>query len=169
MRINTHGGRASSLSVSVCSNEDTDVKALVSMWLKNQPKEDQQRLEGWLEDFFYKGLDWVLKQNNSVVDTTLIGTTLNGLSHIKGVKTRAGFACALMRGLGGNLGFNSYPQLAKEASEVFVLFWDKFDKHGCLCLSRYFIGRTRWLQISVGLMTRTMMTGWGNFSLISQK
>jgi dynein heavy chain 2 len=96
------------------SNEDTDVKALVSKWLKNQPREDQQRLEGWLEDFFYKGLEWVVKQNNYVVDTTLIGTALNGLSHLKGVRTRAEFACALMRGFGGNLKARSYPQLAKE-------------------------------------------------------
>ena len=103
------------------SNEDTDVKALVSMWLKNQPKEDQQRLEGWLEDFFYKALEWVVKQYNYVVDTTLIGTALNGLSHLKGVRTRAEFACALMRGLGGNMKASSYPQLAKEVYYLFVL------------------------------------------------
>ena len=109
-----------------CSNEDTDVKALVSTWVKNQPEEDRQRLEGWLEDFFYKGLDWVLKQNSSVVDTTLIGMALNGLSHLKGVKSRAEFACALMRGLGGNLKSSSYPRLAKEVKLLWFL-WSELE------------------------------------------
>ncbi|XP_065833043.1 cytoplasmic dynein 2 heavy chain 1-like isoform X2 [Oscarella lobularis] len=96
------------------SDEDTDVKAVVSQWLRNQPEEDRKRLEGWLEDYFDKALEWVLKQNDFVVETTLVGTALNGLSHLRGVRTKGEFACALIRGLGGNLKPSAFANLAKE-------------------------------------------------------
>jgi len=46
----------------IYSDEDTDLKALVSSWLKSQPEHDQDLVSGWIEDYFYKGVDWVLKQ-----------------------------------------------------------------------------------------------------------
>ena len=36
------------------SEEDTDVKALASTWLKKQPEEQQRKLEGWMEDYFFR-------------------------------------------------------------------------------------------------------------------
>ena len=45
-----------------CSDEDTDVKALVSSWIKRQEGRDIQMLTGWIEDYFYRALEWVLKQ-----------------------------------------------------------------------------------------------------------
>jgi hypothetical protein len=44
------------------SDEDTDVKALISTWLSSQPEADQGMLSGWIEDHFHKALAWVLKQ-----------------------------------------------------------------------------------------------------------
>ena len=46
----------------VCSDEDTDVKAIVQTWLNKLPESDRDRLSGWIEDFFYQGLEFVLKQ-----------------------------------------------------------------------------------------------------------
>ena len=87
------------------SEEDTDIKALVSAWLKATSSSSQEhtRLEGWLEDYFYTSLSWVMKANDFVIDTTLVGVALNGLSHLVGVSCKAEFVCALARGLGGNL------------------------------------------------------------------
>ena len=48
--------------VNVCSDEDTDVKALVHSWLSAIPESEQQVLGGYIEDYFYKALDLVLKQ-----------------------------------------------------------------------------------------------------------
>ena len=79
------------------SDEDTDVKALVKSWLQSQPEEDRRMLETFLEDHFYKALDWVLKQNEFVVETSLVGVVMNGLSHMHGVKVKAEFACCLIR------------------------------------------------------------------------
>ena len=58
----------------------------------------------------------VLKQNDFVVETTLVGSVLGGLSHLKGVSSKAEFACALIRGLGGNLNEGSKEALAKEVT-----------------------------------------------------
>ena len=103
----------------VPSDEDTDVKALVKSWLQNQPEEKRRILETWLEDYFYKALDWVLKQNEFVVDTSLVGVVMNGLSHMHGVKVKQQFVCSLVRGLGANLPSTAKTAFAKEV-RVFV-------------------------------------------------
>ena len=79
----------------------------MSAWLKSLPgsPDDPQRtrLEGWVEDLFYPSLAWVMKANDFVIDTTLVGVALNGLSHLMDVTCKAEFVCALAHGLGGNL------------------------------------------------------------------
>jgi dynein heavy chain 2 len=44
------------------SDEDTDVKALVSSWLNKKDPKDKALLSPWIEDYFYKALEWILKQ-----------------------------------------------------------------------------------------------------------
>ncbi|KAK7489861.1 hypothetical protein BaRGS_00018883, partial [Batillaria attramentaria] len=95
-------------------DEDVDVKALVTAWLNGQPQQEQQMLGGWIEDYFYKALSWVLKQNDLVVETSLVGVVLNGLSHLHNVKNKAHFALCLIHGLGGNLSEQSRELFAKE-------------------------------------------------------
>ncbi|CAG2190736.1 DNCH2 [Mytilus edulis] len=95
-------------------DEDTDVKALVSSWLSSQPDSDQQILSGWIEDYFYKAVEWVLKRSDFVVDTSLVGCVLNGLSHLHNVRNKAHFAVCLIHGLGGNLNEGSREEFAKE-------------------------------------------------------
>lgn len=96
------------------SEEDTDVKALVKSWLQGQSEEGRRVLETWLEDYFYKALDWVYKQNDLVVETTRVGLVMNGLSHMHGVKVKQQFVCSLIRGLGANLSASSQNAFAKE-------------------------------------------------------
>ena len=107
-------------SYSFKSDEDTDVKALVKSWLQSQPEEDRRMLEAFLEDLFYKALDWVLKQNEFVVETSLVGVVMNGLSHMHGVKVKSEFACSLIRGLGGNLSSSAKTAFAKEVNVFLV-------------------------------------------------
>ena len=86
-------------------------------WIKTLPKEHDSvsiQLEGWLEDYFYKALDWVTKNGDYVVDTTLVGVAMNGLSHLVGVSCKVEFICALSRGLGANLKREAREKFAKE-------------------------------------------------------
>lgn len=71
-------------------------------------------LKDWIEDYFFKAVDLVTSQLELVVPTTLVGVILGGLSHLRGVNNHAEFACALIRGLGGNLTESSKVSLAKE-------------------------------------------------------
>ncbi|XP_053400577.1 cytoplasmic dynein 2 heavy chain 1-like [Mercenaria mercenaria] len=96
------------------SDEDTDVKALIHSWISEVPESEQQVLAGYIEDYFYKALDWVLKQNDFVVETSLVGVVLNGLSHLSHVRNKSHFAICLIRGLGGNLNEASRENFAKE-------------------------------------------------------
>ncbi|XP_071781183.2 cytoplasmic dynein 2 heavy chain 1 [Centroberyx gerrardi] len=96
------------------SDEDTDVGALVKSWLRGQPEECRSNLENWLGDYFHRALDWVLKQNDFVVETSLVGTVLNGLSHLSAVTERGQFIVSLLRGLGGNLHLKTRQEFAKE-------------------------------------------------------
>ncbi|XP_057206860.1 cytoplasmic dynein 2 heavy chain 1 isoform X3 [Triplophysa rosa] len=100
------------------SDEDTDVGALVKSWLKRENEENRMNLENWLNDYFHRALDWVLKQSAFVVDTSLVGTVMNGLSHLRGVTERGQFVVGLIRGLGGNLSLRCRQEFAKE-----VLSW----------------------------------------------
>ena len=53
-----------------------------------------------------------------MVETSLVGCVLNGLSHMHDVSNRLEFAVALIRGLGGNLREGSKAAFAQE-----VLKW----------------------------------------------
>ncbi|KAM4743047.1 cytoplasmic dynein 2 heavy chain 1 isoform 3-T4 [Anableps anableps] len=96
------------------SDEDIDVGALVKSWLRGQPEECRSNLENWLGDYFQRALDWVLKQNDFVVETSLVGTVLNSLSHLNAVSERGEFIVGLLRGIGGNLNLKTRHELAKE-------------------------------------------------------
>ncbi|XP_029136209.2 dynein cytoplasmic 2 heavy chain 1 [Labrus bergylta] len=96
------------------SDEDIDVGALVKSWLSGQPQECRNNLENWLGDYFQRALDWVLKQNDFVVETSLVGTVLNGFSHLSAVTERGQFLVGLLRGLGGNLNLKTRQEFAKE-------------------------------------------------------
>ncbi|CAN0492010.1 unnamed protein product, partial [Ectocarpus sp. 8 AP-2014] len=65
------------------SDEDVDVKRLLARWIKTQPEDLRGGLAGWVDDMFYRGLDYVLDRE-MVVDTTLVGTVLNGLVQVSG-------------------------------------------------------------------------------------
>ncbi|KAM3616881.1 uncharacterized protein V6R79_025341 [Siganus canaliculatus] len=96
------------------SDEDIDVSALLKSWLRGQPEQCHSNLENWLGDYFQRALDWVLKHNDFVVETSLVGTVFNGLSHLSAVTERGSFIVGLLRGLGGNLNLNTRQEFAKE-------------------------------------------------------
>uniref|UniRef100_A0A672TN04 Cytoplasmic dynein 2 heavy chain 1 n=1 Tax=Strigops habroptila TaxID=2489341 RepID=A0A672TN04_STRHB len=96
------------------SDEDTDLNSLIKSWLRSQPEECRYNLENWIGDYFEKALNWVVKKNDSVVETSLVGTVMNGLSHLHGCSDRGQFIINLLRGLGGNLNTKSRQEFAKE-------------------------------------------------------
>ncbi|KAF2973673.1 hypothetical protein EK904_004515 [Melospiza melodia maxima] len=96
------------------SDEDTDLNALIKSWIRSQPEEYRCNLENWIGDYFEKALNWVVKKNDFVVETSLVGTVMNGLSHLHGSTDRGQFIINLLRGLGGNLNMKSRQEFAKE-------------------------------------------------------
>ncbi len=55
------------------SDEDTDVKGIISSWLKKQDATVQEVLPQYIEQYFFRALDWCQKQNEFVLETTLVG------------------------------------------------------------------------------------------------
>nr|XP_026693267.1 cytoplasmic dynein 2 heavy chain 1-like isoform X1 [Ciona intestinalis] len=100
------------------SEEDTDVTALVRSWMKKQPEDLQMKLEGWIEDYFYRALKWVQRSTGLVVECSKVGLVLSALSHLNGCSDKLAFLVGLIRGLGGNLSSVTRNDLAKE-----VLQW----------------------------------------------
>ncbi|MXQ96699.1 hypothetical protein E5288_WYG013272 [Bos mutus] len=96
------------------SDEETDLNSLIKSWLRNQPPTYRNNLENWIGDYFEKALQWVLKQNDYVVETSLVGTVMNGLSHLHGCRDHDQFIINLIRGLGGNLNLKSRLEFTKE-------------------------------------------------------
>lgn len=64
-----------------------------------------------------------MKANDFVVDTTMVGVAMNGLSHLVGVGCKGEFACALVRGLGGNLAPNTQEKFAKEVHSIYTVVY----------------------------------------------
>lgn len=60
-------------------------------------------------------------QNDFVMETSLVGTVLNSLSHLNAVSERGEFIVGLLRGIGGNLNLKTRHELAKEVRIVFLL------------------------------------------------
>lgn len=98
------------------SDEDTDIRAVVLSWLKTQSEEGKKYLEPYIDQYFFKALNWVLSAGESHVDTSLVGWVWNGLSHLSNITSKTHFALGLIRGLGGNL---PEPQLVEFAQNVF--------------------------------------------------
>ncbi|XP_063840903.1 LOW QUALITY PROTEIN: cytoplasmic dynein 2 heavy chain 1-like [Scylla paramamosain] len=96
------------------SDEDTNIHAVVNSWLTSQSEASQRCLEPYIEEYFFKALEWVLKAGEAQVETTLVGWVLNGLSHLQDVTSKAHFALALVRGLGGNLPESLRADFARE-------------------------------------------------------
>ena len=96
------------------SDEDADVKAVIHSWLAKEPEETRLSTEQYINDYFSEAHNWIKKQNDFVVETTLIGTVLNGLSHLHGVHDKSLFALGLIRGLGGNLTEKTKEAFARE-------------------------------------------------------
>lgn len=86
------------------SDENTDIKALIESWLNQKEEKQKMILSGWIEDYFYQALDEAMKHmHEMVVETTIVGLVLNGLSHLYNVTNKAQFTVSLVKGLGGNL------------------------------------------------------------------
>ena len=48
------------------------------------------------------------------METTIVGMTMNGLSHVAEVTTREEFLCGLVRGLGSNVSAENQAELSSE-------------------------------------------------------
>ena len=95
------------------SEEDVDIPALVTAWVKRQRDEVQARLSGWMDELFYQSLAWVLDANADVVKRTKVGLVLTGLSHLRTCETKSQFVIGLIRGLGSNLEVAKRVEFAK--------------------------------------------------------
>ncbi|XP_037092634.1 cytoplasmic dynein 2 heavy chain 1-like [Pollicipes pollicipes] len=96
------------------SDENTDVDAVVSAWVERQPEARRKVLAGLIEEHFHNALEWVLDADSMETETTLIGTVMNGLSHLSHAKSKTSFGVALIHGLGGNLTKDARAKFAKE-------------------------------------------------------
>lgn len=94
------------------SDEDMDIKRLVSKWLLTQTAERRDDLSKWIDELFTRALE-ELHKYEIVVATTTVGTIMNGLSHVAAATTRSEFVCAMVRGLGANLAMSARTSFAK--------------------------------------------------------
>eukprot|EP01116_Phalansterium_solitarium_P024802 TRINITY_DN91_c0_g1_i1.p1 TRINITY_DN91_c0_g1~~TRINITY_DN91_c0_g1_i1.p1 ORF type:complete len:4098 (+),score=2051.07 TRINITY_DN91_c0_g1_i1:208-12501(+) len=96
------------------SDEDMEIKYLVNSWLRHRPAEEQARLQPWIDGYFFRSIEWVIKEDALQVDTTQAGIVTCGLSLLKGCNSKGEFAVSLIRGLGGNLDPERRANFARE-------------------------------------------------------
>ena len=116
----THASPAtvSRMAMIFLSDEDTNITGLVQSWIMKQDEDKRETIQKLIQDLFFKAVDWCVKANDMVIETSLIGLVLNGLSHLENSANRLEFAVGLIRGLGGNLNTTSRNLFGQE-----VLKW----------------------------------------------
>ncbi len=62
-----------------------------------------------------------------MVETSLVGTVFNGLSHLNAVTERGQFIVGLLRGLGGNLNLKTRQEFAREVRNLVFFVWATGD------------------------------------------
>lgn len=121
------------------SDEDMDIKRLVSKWLLTQAADTRDSLSQWIDELFTKALD-ELHKYELVVETTTVGTIMNGLSHVASATTRSEFVCTMVRGLGANLSMAARTSFAKS---LFMMANERLPDIGapldCYCQGSSFI------------------------------
>lgn len=96
------------------SEEDLEPQAVVQAWLQKHSDNVQLSLQDWINDVFYKALEWVVNQGETVAPQSRLGIVLSGLSHLMQVVSKEGFVCGLVQGLGATLSLSSRVALAQE-------------------------------------------------------
>lgn len=85
------------------SEEDVDIRRLITSWLKKQPTEDIAKIDKWVEEILMSGLEWaLLNHEEMVVKTTKVGVVISALSMLSGIKSKSEFIYAVIRGIGSN-------------------------------------------------------------------
>lgn len=95
------------------SDEDADIKGIVSTWLAEEAPESRQMLAQLIEDFFYDGLKWILQREGQISLPT-VSIVKNALSLMCGVKSVSQLAIAIIRGMGGHLSIQQAVEFAKD-------------------------------------------------------
>ena len=90
---------------------------IISRWLKSLSEISDTDVPLWMDKHFSKALDIALK-TKMVIDTTSIGTILNGLSHVKKCSNESDFLHGLICGLGANMPYSSRVKFSQR-----VLSW----------------------------------------------
>ncbi|KAK3283536.1 hypothetical protein CYMTET_8768 [Cymbomonas tetramitiformis] len=104
------------------SDENIDVSIMLKSWLAKQPEATRGRLEGYINEFFYRAFEMALAKP-AVVETTKAGVLYGGLSHLSGLEEldKRSFCLALARGLGSNMDTETrgefFSELARLTSE----------------------------------------------------
>ena len=77
------------------------------------------QMQTWVDDYFYKAIDEVLSME-PIVETTMVGTVMCGLSQCGEAKSKGEFVMGIIKGLGGNLNIEQRCSFAKKV--CFVCF-----------------------------------------------
>lgn len=94
------------------SEEDADVRALLTAWIrKSIPEQLQSLITGWFDEFFYRTLNWC-NDKVPIVTTTKMGLVTTALTFLKDVKCKEQFVVELIRGMGSNFDLEVRSELA---------------------------------------------------------
>ncbi|XP_046395709.1 cytoplasmic dynein 2 heavy chain 1 [Ischnura elegans] len=110
----------SRMGVILLSDDDICIKDIVKSWLNKNDVDRMRLLPRYIEDYFYKAIEWVTNSGELAVGRSLQGVSLvtSGLSHLEmNMNSKAHFAIAMVHGLGANLSFASREAFAKQVFE----------------------------------------------------
>lgn len=124
------------------SDETIDVPAIVKAWLIKVPEALRTNISTWIDNLFYKSLQWFSDSNEMIVDCSRVGLVLNGLSHLSNVKTKLDFVYGLIRGFGASVSLETRLSYANE-----VLTWAGMPSPDTKKTLEYFVNKGGKLEL----------------------
>eukprot|EP01029_Cantina_marsupialis_P010152 TRINITY_DN2319_c0_g2_i3.p1 TRINITY_DN2319_c0_g2~~TRINITY_DN2319_c0_g2_i3.p1 ORF type:complete len:2726 (-),score=1059.52 TRINITY_DN2319_c0_g2_i3:6-7787(-) len=98
------------------SDQNVSVTRILECWVGQQ--QNAGDLGIWIDDYFYKALEWVMEKDSWCIPTTLVGTINSGLSQLTNCPSKTHFAVSLIRGLGANMIEKDRREFAKFVFEL---------------------------------------------------
>ena len=110
----------SRMGVIYMCDEDIDVSRLVNSWLKKQDSKIRDKIGGWINEYFGKGLELLLSRywESIVIATTRVGIVSNVLSLLSGVHSKSQFALSFVWGFSSNLKLEARNEFARELFDI---------------------------------------------------
>ncbi|XP_017783105.1 PREDICTED: cytoplasmic dynein 2 heavy chain 1 [Nicrophorus vespilloides] len=93
----------SRMGIVFLNESDVNIRDFVNNFLSKQPENVEMLLTNYVNDYFYKALDWIHNEAELIIEKPQIALASTALSQLVDCESKAQFVVGLINGLGGQI------------------------------------------------------------------